>query len=189
MREFVDRSFERHVAVVEAVRSALAEDVVSAAKLITTCLDQGGKLLICGNGGSAADAQHLAAEFSGRYLIKDRRPLPAVALTTDSSALTAIGNDFGFDSVFSRQFEALAKPGDVLLAISTSGNSPNVIKTLQVARDLGCPAVALTGGSGGRMRDLAEVSLVVPSEDTPHIQEMHITIGHILCDLVDRHFG
>jgi D-sedoheptulose 7-phosphate isomerase len=188
MREIVDRCFERHLQVAEKVRAELVGHVAAAAEALTNCLAGGGKVLLCGNGGSAADAQHIAAELTGRYLLPNRRPLPAVALTTDSSALTAIGNDFGFESIFSRQVQALAAKGDALLAISTSGNSPNVVKALESAREIGCVTVALTGKGGGKMKDLADFNLIVPSDETPQIQEMHIMIGHVLCDLIDQYF-
>ena len=150
---------------------------------------KGGKLILCGNGGSAADAQHLAAEFVNRFLI-DRRPLPALALTTDTSILTSVGNDFSYDDIFAKQLEALGKPEDIFLGISTSGNSPNVIKAINVAKDIGMTTVALTGGKGGKMAALVDILLNVPVPHTPHIQECHIWIEHMLCQLIDeRMFG
>jgi D-sedoheptulose 7-phosphate isomerase len=148
-------------------------------------LRAGGKLLFFGNGGSAADAQHLAAEFVNRFL-RDRRALAAVALTTDSSALTSIGNDLGFDQVFARQIEALARPGDLVVALSTSGTSANVLRGVEAARRLGCATVGLTGGSGGRLAKAVDEAFVVPSSETPRIQETHITLGHALCAVVDE---
>jgi D-sedoheptulose 7-phosphate isomerase len=155
--------------------------VVQAAMHIVKSLRDGGKLLCCGNGGSAADAQHLAAEFTGRYL-KERRALPALALHTNTSSLTAIGNDYGFDLVFARQLEALGKEGDVLLGISTSGNSRNVLRAMEVAKSKSIYTIALTG-SGGKMKDLADCAICIPSEETPRIQECHILTGHIICEI------
>ena len=145
----------------------------------------GAKVLFFGNGGSAADAQHLAAEFVGRF-IPDRAALPAISLTTDSSVLTAIGNDYGYDHVFSRQIEALANDGDVAIAISTSGNSPNILLGIDAARERGLYTLGLTGESGGKMLDRVDVLFRVPSCITPRIQETHILLGHILCELIDR---
>jgi D-sedoheptulose 7-phosphate isomerase len=141
--------------------------------------------LICGNGGSAADAQHIAAEFVGRYET-ERRALPAIALTTDTSALTALANDYGFERVFARQVEALAQPGDCLIAISTSGNSPNVIAAVMTARSLGCRVIGMTGAKGKKLASLSDACLMVPSDRTARIQEAHITIAHIWCELVDE---
>jgi D-sedoheptulose 7-phosphate isomerase len=155
-----------------------------AARFVNS-LRAGGKLFFFGNGGSAADAQHLAAEFTGRYL-KERRALPAMALSVNSSAVTAIGNDYGFDLVFARQIEAFGKQGDVAIGISTSGNSPNVIRALELAKSKSIFAVALTGASGGAMADIADCTLRVPSNETPRIQECHILIGHIICEIVEQ---
>ncbi|MGD8922159.1 MAG: D-sedoheptulose 7-phosphate isomerase [Candidatus Zixiibacteriota bacterium] len=188
MYEEINRTFVDHITLVETVKKELGEAILSVANQLTDALDRGNTIFLCGNGGSAADAQHLAAEFTGRFL-RDRRPLPAVALTTDTSALTAIGNDFGFDAIFERQVRALAKPGDVLIGISTSGNSKNVIEALKTAREIGCVTVALLGGDGGAMKANAEHVILVPSNETPRVQEVQIIIGHILCDLVDRHFA
>jgi D-sedoheptulose 7-phosphate isomerase len=142
-------------------------------------------VFFCGNGGSAADAQHLAAEFVGRFRL-ERLPLPSMALTTNTSLLTAIANDYGYDQVFSRQVHAFAKPNDILFGISTSGNSPNVVRALQEARTLGVYTVGLTGRSGGKLKECADVLLNVPSDQPPRIQESHILLGHIYCDLVER---
>ena len=161
-----------------------AETVVAAARMLAEVFQKGGKVLIFGNGGSAADAQHLAAEFVNRFEI-ERPPLAAVALTTDTSILTAVANDYDFLEVFAKQVRALGRAGDAALGISTSGNSPNVVAGLQVARELGLKTLALSGREGGPVAAAAEVALVVPSRRTPRIQEVHITIGHILCDLVD----
>lgn len=155
---------------------------------VETCesaLRAGNKLLFIGNGGSAADAQHLAAELVVRFKLT-RRGLPALALTVDSSALTAIGNDFGFDQLFSRQVEALGTAGDVLIALTTSGNSANVLKAVPVAQAMGIQVVAMTGASGGKIADMADLCLRMPSDDTPRIQEAHTLLGHLLCDLLEQ---
>jgi D-sedoheptulose 7-phosphate isomerase len=148
-------------------------------------MQQGGKLLICGNGGSAADAQHLATECMVR-LEAERAPLPAIALTTDTSLLTAAGNDYGFETIFARQVAGLGRPGDVLMAISTSGNSPNVVCAVEEARRRGLHTLGLLGRDGGRLKDMVQIALVVPSSNTQRIQEVHITIGHILCGILER---
>ena len=161
--------------------------VKEAGDICIKALKSGKKIMLCGNGGSAADAQHIAAELSGRFK-KERIPLAGVALTTDTSALSAIGNDYGFEFVFSRQVEALAKEGDVLIGISTSGNSKNVINAINSAKKMGCKIITLSGKSGGAMKDMGDVNIVVPSNDTPRIQEMHIMIGHMICALIDEEF-
>ncbi len=158
--------------------------LTAAARLLAKSLQDGHKLLIFGNGGSAADAQHLAAEFVNRFQI-ERRPLPAIALTTDTSILTAIGNDYSFADIFVKQIQALGQPGDVAWGISTSGNSPNVVQALQTARQQGLHTLAVTGHGGGKMAAWADIALTVPATDTPRIQEVQITLGHILVDLVD----
>jgi D-sedoheptulose 7-phosphate isomerase len=171
-----------------AVHAELAErevgEIVRAGTAIVACLQAGGKLIVFGNGGSAADAQHLAAELVGRYRA-DRKALAAIALTTDSSALTSISNDLGFDNVFSRQLEAIGRPGDVVLAISTSGKSPNVLRAVSLAKQLGMPTIALSGRSGGELRGCVDICLSVPSDSTPRIQEGHSLIIHILCGIVE----
>lgn len=153
--------------------------------LCEQALASGNKLLFIGNGGSAADAQHLAAELVVRFKLT-RRGLPALALTVDSSALTAIGNDFGFDQLFSRQVEALGQPGDILIALTTSGNSVNVLKAVPVAQAMGIQVVAMTGASGGKIAAMADLCLAMPSDDTPRIQEAHTLLGHLLCDLLEK---
>ncbi len=158
--------------------------VVESARALAVCLANGGKILFCGNGGSAADAQHLAAEFVNRFVL-DRPPLAAIALTTDSSILTAVSNDFGYDQVFSKQVRALANPGDVLVGISTSGNSESVIKAFEVARQNFVTTFGLTGRDGGRMALLSDILVNVPEQNTALVQEIHITVGHLLCGLVD----
>jgi len=161
-----------------------AEQVVEAARVLAGTLQGGGKILLFGNGGSAADAQHLAAEFVNRFRI-ERPPLAALALTTDTSILTSIANDYDFLEVFAKQVRALGRPGDAALGLSTSGNSANVVKALEVARQMGLKTLALSGGEGGPVARAAELAIVIPSRSTPRIQEVHITIGHVLCDLVD----
>ncbi len=161
-----------------------AGQVEEAARLLAGTLEGGGKILLFGNGGSAADAQHLAAEFVNRFQI-ERPPLAALALTTDTSILTSIANDYDFLEVFAKQIKALGRPGDAALGLSTSGNSANVVKALEAARQLGLATLALSGGDGGPVAAAADLAIVVPSRNTPRIQEVHITIGHVLCDLVD----
>ncbi|MGC8731555.1 MAG: D-sedoheptulose 7-phosphate isomerase [Halothiobacillaceae bacterium] len=180
------RDIEQHLQVIQALRP-MAPQIDAIGRQLLTNLQVQGKLLLCGNGGSAADAQHIAAELVGRFA-HTRRGLPAIALTTDSSALTSIGNDFGFDHVFARQVEALAREGDILIGISTSGNSRNVIEAVKVARKLGVTTIGLLGGSGGVLKELVDHVLIVPSHDTPRIQECHILIGHIWCAMIDEAF-
>jgi len=160
------------------------DSLFDLAEMVQTCWQRGGKLLICGNGGSAADSQHIAAELVGRFL-KDRRGFPALALTTNSSILTAVANDYGFEQIFARQVEALGRPEDVLLTISTSGNSPNCVEAVAAARRVGMTVAGFLGQEGGLLRDLVDLTLVVPSGATPKIQEIHITMGHLLCRLLE----
>lgn len=179
-----DGSLLEHIDVIQRLSLECRTAIADSAELICGTIESGGKLLICGNGGSAADAQHIAAELSGRYEC-DRRALPAIALTTDTSALTAVSNDFGFDRVFARQIEALARKGDCVLAISTSGNSPNIIAAVMEARRIGCSIVGLTGAAGKKLAGLCDAVVMVPSERTARIQEAHITIAHIWCEIID----
>jgi len=183
VKGYADQSLKEHLAVAEASR-ALVPEIEAAAETMSSALRHGGKIIFCGNGGSAADAQHLAAEFVGRFL-KERPAYAALALNANSSSLTSIGNDYGFDSVFSRQVQGLGRADDVLIAISTSGNSPNVNEAVRTARELGLQVIGLSGRGGGELRTLCHRCIVVPSESTPRIQEMHITIGHVLCGLVE----
>lgn len=164
---------------------SLDSEVSKAATLAAHSFRSGGKLMFCGNGGSAADCQHLAAELTGRF-IKDRRPLAAIALTTDTSALTSIGNDYSFDEVFARQVQGLGRSGDVLLAISTSGNSRNVIRAVEEALAAGMSVIGLLGREGGTLNELCDVAIVVPSQVTSRIQESHILIGHTLCEIIEQ---
>lgn len=169
----------------ERMAAERAEVVAEVAARIVASIAAGGTVLICGNGGSAAESQHIAAEFTGRFLV-NRRPLPALALTTDTSALTAIGNDYGFDLVFARQVEAIGRRGDVLIGISTSGASANVIAAVEVARALGIVTVAVTGGDGGVLGRLADVHVNVPLASTPRVQEVQLSVLHVICELVEQ---
>ncbi len=180
----ITRSLLESAALKGRVARELGTTIAKAGYLLVEGLRAGGKLLLFGNGGSAADAQHLAAEFVGHY-VSDRAPLAAIALTTDTSALTAIGNDYGFDQVFVRQIRALGRRGDVAIAISTSGRSRNVILGIEAAREAGLTTIALTGGDGGSLAPIVDVAIVVPSTTTARIQECHIAIGHALCEYVD----
>ena len=179
----IEREIRESIAVQEQLIGA-AQLIADAARLIIATMRNGGKLIVFGNGGSAADAQHLSAELVGRYR-QDRKAFPAIALTTDSSALTSISNDYGFDAIFSRQLEAIGKPGDVVVAISTSGNSPNVLNAIAAAKKLGISSIGLTGKSGGKLRNSVEVCLSVPSDSTPRIQEAHGLVIHILSGLIE----
>jgi D-sedoheptulose 7-phosphate isomerase len=180
----IEAMWEEHLGVAAALRS-LATEVDRVVTMVARSLAAGGVLLVCGNGGSAADDQHIAAELTGRFF-RDRRALPALALHGNTSSLTAIANDYGYDEVFAREVAAHGRKGDVLLAISTSGNSRNVVRAIESARDKSLAVVGLTGEDGGKMRDLCDVCLCVPSRSTPRIQECHILIGHTICELLER---
>ncbi len=169
----------------QQVAQVLGPPIQQAINMIVAALRQGGKVALCGNGGSAADAQHIAGELVGRFK-RERQGLAAIAFTTDTSILTAVGNDYGFDNIFARQVEALLGAGDVLIAISTSGNAPNVIRAAQTAADQGVKTIGLTGADGGQLAGEVDLCLQVPSDQTPRIQEVHITIGHIICELVEE---
>jgi len=184
MIETINNEFNEHILTAQTSLSLLKDKINEACEIITNCIKNGNKVLLFGNGGSAGDAQHIAAEFTGRF-VKERRSLPAIALTTDTSALTAIGNDYGFDRIFERQVEGLAAKADVLVGISTSGNSANVIKALSLGQQIGCMTIGLSGNTGGQMNEHCNVNIVVPSTVTARIQEMHILIGHIICTAVD----
>ena len=176
--------WDEHLEVAKAL-SKLAADVSTSVDMIHASLVAGGQLMVGGNGGSAADAQHIVAELTGRFL-RDRRPFPALALHANTSALTAIGNDYGFEHVFARELAAHARSGDVLLAISTSGNSANILRAIEAARERNVTVIGLTGECGGQMRTRCDLCLCVPSRSTPRIQEMHITIGHTICELLEE---
>lgn len=188
IEEIFRREFEQHESVAGATAKAVWSEFASVVELMEESLRQGGKLLFFGNGGSAADAQHLAAELVIRYKT-DRKAIAAIALTTDTSTLTACGNDLGFDALFERQIEALGREGDVAVGISTSGKSPNVLRGLKQARKAGLGTVGLTGGSGGEMASVCDSVIKVPSAVTARIQEMHITIGHMLCVALETRLG
>ncbi|MFO7784585.1 MAG: D-sedoheptulose-7-phosphate isomerase [Thermodesulfobacteriota bacterium] len=185
MEERIQKALEESVKVKQGFVRESGGALIQVAERISQAFTSDRKLLICGNGGSAADAQHLAAEFVNRFVL-ERPPLPAVALTTDTSILTSIGNDYSFDEIFSKQVKAIGKEGDILLAISTSGDSPNVTEAVRVGREMGLYTVAMTGGDGGTLRRIADLSLVVKSKVTARIQETHIFAGHIICQLVDE---
>ena len=180
-----ERSLTQHIETFNSLVKDCGEQIDDCAAIIVDTVKRGGKVLLCGNGGSAADAQHIAAEFVGRYET-ERRALPAIAFTTDTSALTAIANDYAFERVFARQVEALAAEGDCLIAISTSGNSPNVIAAVMAARQKGCKIIGMTGAKGKKLASLCDACLLVPSERTARIQEAHITVAHIWCEIVDE---
>jgi len=167
------------------VAETLSGEILHAAHAIRDIISAGGKLLLMGNGGSAADSQHIAAELIGRFK-KERKAIPALALTVDSSSLTALGNDYGFEFIFSRQIEALANPNDAVVGISTSGNSKNIIRALNLAREIGAKTIGLMGNDGGGMKDCVDIGIIVPSNDTARIQEVHITIGHIICEIIEQ---
>ena len=188
MMEMIHREMLSHQEVLSKTIESLQSHIYTACIITTEALKNGNKILLCGNGGSAADAQHIAAELSGRYKV-ERRGLPGIALTTDTSVLTAVGNDYGFDHIYERQVQALAQPGDVLIGISTSGHSKNVVRALNLARAMGCKTIGLSGRDGGVMHEFCDVNIVVPSNDTPRIQEMHIMIGHIICQGIDNSYG
>lgn len=184
----IDQNIAEHLKVVEMVRATLSEPVNEVGKLLASSLANSGTIFWCGNGGSAADSQHLAAELVGRFK-KDRRALRSIALTTDTSVLTCVGNDYSYDEIFARQIESLGRKGDVLVVISTSGNSKNVLRAIRKAKSLGVKTVALLGKNGGPCKKHADFALVVPSESTARIQECHILIGHIFCELIERELG
>ena len=185
--ELVISALNETIALHEQARAADTARITAAADVIVQCLRNDGQLLVCGNGGSAADAQHVAAELVGRFRV-ERRALRAIALTTDTSVLTSIANDYAFDRVFARQVEALGRRGDVLLGISTSGASPNVLAAFAAAKERGLQTIALTGRDGGALGAAADLHINVPSSSTPRVQEVHRTILHVICDLVERAF-
>lgn len=189
MRSILQESLAGSIKAKEDFFEQSADLLLATVDKVIQCFKNGGKLMLCGNGGSAADAQHLAAEFVNRFLI-DRRPLPALALTTDTSILTSVGNDFSYNDIFAKQVQALGKPEDILLGISTSGNSGNVIHAIEVSKEIGMMTIGLTGGEGGKMASMVDLLLNVPTGHTPHIQECHVWIEHMVCQLIDeRMFG
>jgi len=184
MKEKILSELNSHIETANKMHTILNE-IHDAARLCIDALNNGNKILLFGNGGSAADCQHIAAELVGRYK-KERIGLPSIALTTDTSALTAIGNDYSFDEIFSRQVEAIANSGDVLIGISTGGTSNNVLNAINLGQQLGCKAIGFSGKTGGKMSEICDVNIIVPSNDTPRIQEMHIFIGHTICEMIDN---
>ena len=187
MEEKIRVQLIEHVKLVDFILNNQVDKIIELSQIVFDCLRSGNKLIIFGNGGSAADAQHLAAEFTGRF-IKERKGLAAIALTTDTSALTAIGNDFGFHRIFERQVEAIANRGDVLIGISTSGNSLNVLNGIELGNKIGCRTISFTGNDGGELIKLSELNININSYSTARIQELHIIVGHLLCYLIDEKF-
>ncbi len=183
----IKKNFDEHLIISDVTYTKLNKLIQEASSLIINCFKNGNKVLLFGNGGSASDAQHISAEFVGRF-VKERLPLPSIALNTDTSAITAISNDYGYENVFKRQVKALANKGDVLIGITTSGNSMNVINAINEGKSLGCFSIGLSGCNGGKMNNVCDVNIVIPSNTTARIQEMHILIGHIFCDLVDASY-
>lgn len=183
--DIIVNNLEETVRINQSVAEHMVDSIIEMATLIVEVYKTGGKVILFGNGGSAADAQHIACELIGRFAL-ERRPFPAIAITTNASVLTAVANDYGYEDVFSRQVEALAGANDVIVAISTSGNSPSVIKAIKKAHERGAKTIGLTGGNGGKLAPLVDLALVVSSNSTPRIQEAHITIGHIVCELVEK---
>jgi len=182
--DLLTRSLSEHLEAIQSLLNSKLSEIEQAGLLICKTLASGNKILLCGNGGSAADAQHIAAELVGRYE-QDRRSFPAIALTTDTSALTALSNDYGYEEVFARQIQGLAVAGDCLIAISTSGKSPNVMRAAEKASAVGCTVIGLTGCSGEPLAGQCDIAIVVPSDRTSRVQEAHITIGHLWCEMVD----
>lgn len=187
MQSIINSEFNAHIKASQETIKSIGKPIEIVAQASIDCLKNGGKILIFGNGGSAADAQHIAAEIVGRYKVK-RKGLAAIALTTDTSVLTSISNDFGFEHMFDRQVQALANKNDILFGISTGGTSINVINALKLGKDIGCKVVGFSGKNGGNFNDICDINLVVTSEDTARIQEIHILIGHIICHLIDQSF-
>lgn len=188
MKEFIISRLRESADLKLLFAKQATKEVIKAVNIIEKSLKSSGKILIFGNGGSAADAQHIAAEFVNRYL-KERNALPAIALTTDTSILTSIGNDSSFENIFSRQIEALGKKGDVAWGLSTSGRSKNIVKALSIAKSIGLKTIGFTGSDGGEIKKLVDCNINVPSMSTPRIQELHITIGHIICELIEDIFS
>jgi D-sedoheptulose 7-phosphate isomerase len=185
MQEVIKKNFSEHLDVINKVLGSNSDSIDLFGNLLTTCLENDGTIFWCGNGGSASDSQHISAELVGRFK-KDRRALRSIALTTDTSILTSVGNDYGFEEIFSRQFEALGTSRDILVGISTSGNSENIIRAFKAAKGLGALTLLLTGKDGGKVKQISDHSLVVESDSTARIQEAHILIGHILCDIIEQ---
>ena len=187
MKKMIEAELNAHKETIDKTILLIRPDIEKACELAVDTIKQGKKILFFGNGGSAADAQHLAAELSGRYK-KERRGLPGIALTTDTSALTAIGNDYEYDYIFERQVEAIANSGDLLVGISSTGNSKNVIRAFEKGKSIGCKTLGLSGKGGGKMNGKCDINIIVPSDVTARVQEMHILVGHIICQAIDNEF-
>ena len=185
MKSIIENEFNDHLKITKASMNEIIDSIEVAAKICISGLQNGGKILLFGNGGSAADAQHIAAELVGRYKT-ERKGMAAIALTTDSSIITSISNDYGFDHLFDRQIEAIAKRNDIAIGISTGGTSYNVINALSLAKEIGCKTIGFSGKGGGEMNNLCNVNIVVPSSETARIQEIHILIGHTICHLIEQ---
>ena len=188
MQSIIKHEFSEHIIATQDTINSIAEQIETAAIICIESLNNNGKIILMGNGGSAADAQHIAAEIVGRYKA-NRKGLPAIALTTDTSIITSISNDFGFQHLFDRQVQALAKKGDVLIGISTGGTSRNVLNALNLSENIGCKTIGLSGKGGGDFNNICDVNIIAASRDTPRIQEMHILVGHIICELIDQNFS
>ena len=187
-KEIIDQAFSEHIETLKKTHITITQNIEIAADLIAKSLTSGGTIFWCGNGGSAADSQHIAAEFVGRFK-KDRRPLRSIALTTDSSVLTCVANDYSYEEIFSRQLDALGRDGDILVAITTSGKSENIKQALIQAQNMGIKTIGLLGKKGGECKNYSDISLIVPSDITARIQETHILIEHLLCELVEHKLG
>ncbi len=185
MKEKILSEIEEHIVLLKDSKETITNNVIEVSVIISKALKSGNKVILFGNGGSAADAQHIAAEFTGRF-VKERKGLPAIALTTDTSALTAIGNDYGFDKIFERQVDALAQSGDILIGITTSGNSINVLNALQLGKNKSCICISFTGNNGGLVNEISDYNINVDHKVTARIQEMHILVGHLICSYIDE---
>jgi len=187
MQSRIQKEFNNHISISKLTLEKASDAIEKAALMCIDCLNKGGKIILFGNGGSAADAQHIAAELVGRYK-NERKALSAISLSTDTSILTSIGNDFGYDAVFQRQVQAIAKPNDVIIGISTGGTSDNVIRGLTAAKNIGCDTIGFSGRDGGKFNQICTLNVIVPANETARIQEMHILIGHTICQLIDLEF-
>ena len=187
MKNKIRDIFKESIRVKEKTSQEQIDTIAKITRMIIRSLKNNGKIILCGNGGSAADCQHIACEFIGRFK-KNRDPLPAIALSTDTSVLTSLANDYSYELVFAKQVQGLAKKNDILIAISTSGTAGNVIKAVETAKDFGLKTVAFTGKGGGKLAKLTDISFIVPSQDTPRIQEVHITAAHAICEIVEEYF-
>lgn len=185
MKETIIKELDENINIIKSLSKILSDIIVNASKMIIDCYRNEGKIILIGNGGSAADAQHIAAELVGKFKL-ERNSLPAIALTTNTSILTAIANDYGYDTIFSRQIESLANSKDILIAITTSGNSPNILKAVEIAKTKNIKIIGMTGKTGGKLKNMVDILINIPSDNTPRIQEGHITIGHIICSLVEK---